>query len=139
MKFVTSNPVEVSMAVEAMGLGEYMKVPLEYHFPISDVTDFKRCVENAKTDRELQNIQVGNLRTSWVCTIEGEKQNYLSEIRRLCRWLDEGINVGEAIERNFGICCSIGVKFHCQHLHHQYRYDEHLREYPVNNPRRKRA
>lgn len=139
MKFPIVNPKEIDEAVEAMGFGGYLKVRLEYHFPVSDVMEFSKRIRDAKNDNELRNIRVGNLRTSWVCTIEEDKDRYLHEVSRLCRWLDDGVTVGDAIERNFGICCSIGVKFHCQHLHHEYRYEEQLRAYPVINPRRRGA
>lgn len=124
MKFPSANPIQVREAVKAMGLAGYLEEPLESHFPITDVMEFRTRIWNATTNRELRNIKVGNLWTSAVCTIEDDRAGYWVQINRLLRWIEEGITVGEAVQRNFGIMCTIGVKSHCTNLYYDHRYDE---------------
>lgn len=135
MKTISANPVEVMEAVKAMGLAGYLDEPLETYFPKSDVARFRHLIESAETDRQLRNIQVGELRTSWVCTVASEKREYLHEVGRLQGWLDKGFTVGDAVEANFGVMCQIGVKFFCQFLQYGHWYSNELRAVrPVKRP-----
>lgn len=117
MKFITSNPIEVSEAVNALGIGGYLGEPLKTYFPLSDILHLRELIVAAQTNRQIQCLIAGNLTTSWVCELS-DRDGYILELDRLLKMVEKGQTIGDLVERQFGVMCRIGAKLLCQKLYY---------------------